>query len=79
MIRFILSLALIATFAHGARSQQAAAPAAKLRELVTVTAELVRIGDLVENAGASANIAVFRAPELTVVASEFRRRWGPDQ
>ncbi len=64
MIRFILSLALIATFAHGARSQQAAAPAAKLRELVTVTAELVRIGDLVENAGASANIAVFRAPDL---------------
>ena len=31
---------------------------------MTVTADLVRIGDLVDNAGAAANIAMFRAPDL---------------
>lgn len=34
----------------------------RLKELVTVTSEVVLIGDLVEDAGAVANIAVFRAP-----------------
>jgi flagella basal body P-ring formation protein FlgA len=32
--------------------------------LVTVTSELVRIGDLVDNAGAAADVPVFRAPDL---------------
>jgi len=36
----------------------------KLKELVVVTGEIVRIGDLVDNAGANANIAVFRSPDL---------------
>jgi len=31
---------------------------------VTVSAEIVRIGDLVENAGAAADVPVFRAPDL---------------
>ena len=31
---------------------------------VTIIGEFVRIGDLVENAGATANIAIFRAPDL---------------
>jgi flagellar basal body P-ring formation protein FlgA len=36
----------------------------RLKELVTVTSEVVRIGDLVENAGTSRGVPVFRAPDL---------------
>jgi len=39
-----------------------AAPA--LRREVTVSSELVRIGDLVDNAGVSARVPIFRAPDL---------------
>jgi flagellar basal body P-ring formation protein FlgA len=35
-----------------------------LRRAATVTGEIVRIGDLVENAGAVAEVAIFRAPDL---------------
>jgi flagella basal body P-ring formation protein FlgA len=65
MIRTIVTLALL-TALHGAAAAQDAAPPAvpRLKELVTVTTDLVRIGDLVENAGATANVAVFRAPDL---------------
>jgi flagella basal body P-ring formation protein FlgA len=35
-----------------------------LRREVTVTGEIVRIGDLVENAGVVADVAIFRAPDL---------------
>jgi len=35
-----------------------------LRAEVTVTGELVRIGDMVENAGAVADVPIFRAPDL---------------
>ena len=41
---------------------QNAAPA--LRASVTVTGDIVRIGDLVENAGAAADVPIFRAPDL---------------
>ena len=36
----------------------------RLKELVTVTSEIVRIGDLIENAGIASNVPVFRAPDL---------------
>lgn len=35
-----------------------------LKREVTVTGEIVRIGDLVENAGSVAEVAIFRAPDL---------------
>jgi flagellar basal body P-ring formation protein FlgA len=35
-----------------------------LKPEVTVTGDIVRIGDLVENAGAVAEVAIFRAPDL---------------
>jgi len=35
-----------------------------LKPAVTIVGEIVRIGDLVENAGAAANVPIFRAPEL---------------
>ena len=36
----------------------------KLKPAVTVTSNLVRIGDLVENAGAAADVPIFRSPDL---------------
>ena len=50
--------------ALGRRRSRADRRAPRLKELVTVTAEIVRIGDLVENAGAVADVPVFRAPDL---------------
>src|SRR5258707_7983122 len=35
-----------------------------LKRSVTVTSDVVRIGDLIDNAGAAAEIAIFRAPDL---------------
>jgi flagellar basal body P-ring formation protein FlgA len=56
-----LALALVLAGA-GAAAAQSARPT--LRANVTVDGDLVRIGDLVENAGPVANVAVFRAPDL---------------
>ena len=43
-------------------SAEPAGPA--LKRAATVTGDIVRIGDLVENAGAVADVAIFRAPDL---------------
>jgi hypothetical protein len=56
---FGLALALAGS---GTAAAQSARPA--LRASVTVQGDLVRIGDLVENAGPVANVAIFRAPDL---------------
>ena len=58
------ALATLLATAGAAAAQETRQDTPRLKELVTVTADLVRIGDLVENAGAAANIAVFRAPDL---------------
>ena len=60
MIRTIVILALLLTSGREAGAHDAP----KLKELVTVTSDVVRIGDLVDNAGPRANVAVFRAPDL---------------
>jgi flagella basal body P-ring formation protein FlgA len=65
MIRIVISLIMTALLVRGAGAEATALPTApRLKELVTVTSELVRIGDLVENAGAVAQTPVFRAPDL---------------
>ena len=65
MIQTIFSLVMMISVIGTARADPAAMPATpRLKELVTITSELVRIGDLVENAGAVAQIPVFRAPDL---------------
>jgi flagella basal body P-ring formation protein FlgA len=70
MIRIVLASVLVLgfagqTLAGDALSQDSTArPVPRLKELVSVTSDIVRIGDLVDNAGAAANIAVFRAPDL---------------
>jgi flagella basal body P-ring formation protein FlgA len=55
------AVAFILAGAAGAAAQTAR-PA--LRASVSVVGDLVRIGDLVENAGPVANVAIFRAPDL---------------
>jgi flagella basal body P-ring formation protein FlgA len=63
MIRIATALALLLALGHEAAADpQSKAP--RLRELVTVTSEVVRIGDLVENAGPAAGVPIFRAPDL---------------
>ena len=55
-----------AAFAQ-ARNEVIAAPV--LRANVTVTDELVRIGDLIDNAGSAGQIAIYRAPDLGTTGS----------
>src|SRR4051794_286978 len=63
MIRIVLALVVVAAFGREATAEPTPA-APRLRELVAVSSEIVRIGDLVENAGAAADVPVFRAPDL---------------
>ncbi len=71
MIRIATALVLLLALGHGAATGAEAKAQDKiqdktprLKELVTVTAEVVRISDLVENAGAAGAVPVFRAPDL---------------
>ncbi|MBN8920652.1 MAG: flagellar basal body P-ring formation protein FlgA [Rhizobiales bacterium] len=70
MRQFIASLAFaallgLAPSAWAADEQPAAEAAAPvLRSQALIAGEIVRIGDLVENAGAAAGTPIFRAPEL---------------
>jgi flagella basal body P-ring formation protein FlgA len=54
---------MVAAFGREATAETTSA-APRLRELVAVSSEIVRIGDLVENAGVAADVPVFRAPDL---------------
>lgn len=60
MIRILLAAALLLGTASSAFSQTAPS----LRANISVTDELVRIGDFVAHAGDAAPIALFRAPDL---------------
>jgi flagellar basal body P-ring formation protein FlgA len=62
-VRIALALALpLAGLCAGVALAEDGRPA--LRASVTVTGDIVRIGDLVENAGAVAEVPIFRAPDL---------------
>jgi len=63
MIRIVLALVMVAAFGREAVAETKAGTP-RLKELVTISSEIVRIGDLVENAGAAADVPVFRAPDL---------------
>ena len=64
MIRTLTAAALLAAAATMAMAQRAAPARPSLKHDVTVTSGVVRIGDLIENAGVVANVAIFRAPDL---------------
>ncbi len=65
MIRTLLAATLL-TVTSGAVLAQTAPV---LRASVVVSDELVRIGDVIDNAGAAANIAIYRAPDLGTTGS----------
>ena len=66
-----LAAALLAATAAAASAQDSedviAAPV--LRASVTVAGDVVRIGDIIDNAGTSAQIAIYRAPDLGTTGS----------
>jgi flagellar basal body P-ring formation protein FlgA len=62
MIRTALSVLLLAAVVSPAAAQLAATP--QLKREVTVSGDIVRIGDLIENAGPAAATPIFRAPDL---------------
>jgi flagellar basal body P-ring formation protein FlgA len=64
MMRIIATLCVLLAFVQEIPAQSAPPTELRLKELVAVSSEVVRIGDLVERAGAAAGIAVFRAPDL---------------
>ena len=60
-----LALLLLGLTAAPAAAQYTGSiPYARLKASVTVSGDIVRIGDLVENAGSAGNTPVFRAPDL---------------
>jgi flagella basal body P-ring formation protein FlgA len=61
-IRCAALAALVALPASIAQAAEPGSPA--LKPSATVIGEIVRIGDLVENAGAVAEVAIFRSPDL---------------
>ena len=67
----LLATALLAAISTTASAQSRddviAAPV--LRASITVAADLVRIGDVIDNAGPSAQIAIYRAPDLGTTGS----------
>lgn len=71
MIRFALTLtaSLAISAAAMAQTPAAAPPRPMLKAEATVTGDLVRIGDLVENAGMIAGEPIFRSPDLGMTGS----------
>jgi len=63
MSRIATALVMFA-LAAGPVSAQTAGSVPTLKREATIAGELVRIGDLVENAGAAAGTAIFRSPNL---------------
>lgn len=68
---FIIAAALLAATSGAALAQpELDSPAIPvLRASVTVSSDVVRIGDVIENAGVAAQIAIFRAPDLGTTGS----------
>ncbi len=70
MIR-ALTYAFLLAAAAPAAAQVAALPSSTptLKRVATVTADIVRIGDLVDNAGAAADTPIFRSPDVGTTGS----------
>lgn len=68
---FVIAAALLAATPGAvlAQSEQDTLAQPSLRASVTVSSDIVRIGDIVENAGSAAQIAIFRAPDLGTTGS----------
>jgi flagella basal body P-ring formation protein FlgA len=62
MMRTAVALLLLALSAGPAAAQSYAQP--RLKAQVTVAGDIVRVGDMIENAGLAADKPIFRAPDL---------------
>jgi flagella basal body P-ring formation protein FlgA len=62
MVRTLATTALLATLSAASFAAEPARPVLKSEALVT--GSIVRVGDLIDNAGIIANVAIFRAPDL---------------
>jgi flagellar basal body P-ring formation protein FlgA len=65
----LLAAALFTATAASAQTRNDAIVAPVLRANVTVSSDLVRIGDVIDNAGTSGQIAIYRAPDLGTTGS----------
>jgi flagellar basal body P-ring formation protein FlgA len=63
-VAWIAILLLLLALASPAGAQVTLPAAPTLKPIVTVSGDVVRIGDLIENAGALADVAIFRSPDL---------------
>ncbi|MBR0696255.1 flagellar basal body P-ring formation chaperone FlgA [Bradyrhizobium lablabi] len=59
-----ISMLLAATVSSAAQSRNEVIAVPALRASVTVSGDIVRVGDLIDNAGSAATIAVYRSPDL---------------
>jgi flagella basal body P-ring formation protein FlgA len=67
---FLLATALLAAAAPAlAQSADEVIATPALRASVTVSGDVVRIGDVIDNAGTAAQIAIYRAPDLGTTGS----------
>jgi flagella basal body P-ring formation protein FlgA len=64
MIRPIVAIFAFLFVLADAAAAQTAAPVPALKAHATVTSDVVRIGDLIENSGPVADVPIFRAPDL---------------
>jgi flagellar basal body P-ring formation protein FlgA len=62
--RLVLAAAIASLPAAALSAEREATAGPALKASTAVTGEIVRIGDLVENAGAVADVPIFRAPDL---------------
>src|SRR6266436_3661618 len=71
IVRFLLLVTalLAASSAAPAQTRDDVIAAPVLRASVTVTGDVVRIGDVIDNAGSTAQIAIYRAPDLGTTGS----------
>lgn len=64
-----LALAVLGTTARGAEDTPPTIASPVLRANVTVNSDVVLIGDVIDNAGVAAKIAIYRAPDLGTTGS----------
>lgn len=69
MLRSFIFATAVLTGTAGIAIAQDAISAPVLRGNITVSSDIVRIGDVVENAGVASQIAIFRAPDLGTTGS----------
>jgi flagella basal body P-ring formation protein FlgA len=64
-----LALAVVVAAVPAATHAAGPSPIPTLKRAATVTSDLVRIGDLLDNAGAAADAPIFRAPDIGTAGS----------